>query len=78
MALYLDISQWQDKNMDWAALKKSVDGVILRIGYRGWGSAGTLYVPNDLIASYQSASNWSTILGYTNNQIKKIEGSIYE
>ena len=42
------------------------------------GSGGTLYVPNDLIASYQSASNWSTILGYANNQIKKIEGSIYE
>lgn len=46
MALFLDISQWQDKNMDWAALKKSVDGVILRIGYRGWGSAGTLVVDN--------------------------------
>lgn len=42
------------------------------------GSGGTLYVPNDLITSYQSASNWSTILGYPNNQIKKIEGSIYE
>lgn len=42
------------------------------------GSGGTLYVPNDLISSYQSASNWSTILGYANNQIKKIEGSIYE
>lgn len=41
-------------------------------------SGGTLYVPNDLIASYQSASNWSTILGYANNQIKAIEGSIYE
>lgn len=42
------------------------------------GSGGTLYVPNDLISSYQSASNWSTILGYANNQIKAIEGSIYE
>lgn len=42
------------------------------------GAGGTLYVPQDLIASYQSASNWSTILGYANNQIKKIEGSVYE
>ena len=42
------------------------------------GTGGTLYVPNDLIASYQSASNWSTILAYTNNQIKKIEDSYYE
>lgn len=42
------------------------------------GSGGTLYVPQDLIASYQSATNWSTILGYANNQILPIEGSIYE
>lgn len=42
------------------------------------GTGGTLYVPNALLAGYQTASNWSTILGYTNNQIKKIEGSYYE
>lgn len=42
------------------------------------GTGGTLYVPQDLIASYQSANNWSTILGYANNQIKAIEGSAYE
>lgn len=42
------------------------------------GSGGTLYVPQDLIASYQAAANWSTILGYANNQILPIEGSIYE
>lgn len=39
---------------------------------------GTLYVPNSLISDYQSASNWSTILGYTNNHIQAIEGSYYE
>lgn len=38
-------------------------------------AGGTLYVPQDLIASYQSATNWSTILGYTNNQIKSIEST---
>ena len=42
------------------------------------GTGGTLYVPQALIASYQSATNWSTILGYANNQILPIEGSIYE
>lgn len=42
------------------------------------GSGGTLYVPQALISSYQNATNWSTILGYTNNQILPIEGSIYE
>lgn len=41
------------------------------------GAGGTLYVPNDMIASYQSASNWSTILGYANNSIAKIEGTAY-
>lgn len=42
------------------------------------GTGGTLYVPQSLISSYQSATNWSTILGYANNQIKAIEGSVYE
>ena len=41
-------------------------------------AGGTLYVPQDLISSYQSASNWSTILGYANNSIQAIEGSYYE
>ena len=43
-----------------------------------WGSGGTggtLYVPQSLISSYQSATNWSTILGYANNQIKSIEST---
>lgn len=39
------------------------------------GSGGTLYVPNDLISTYESATNWSTILAYTNNQIKSIEST---
>lgn len=38
-------------------------------------AGGTLYVPQTLIATYQAASNWSTILGYTNNQIKSIEST---
>lgn len=42
------------------------------------GAGGTLYVPSALISSYQSATNWSTILGYANNQILPIEGSNYE
>lgn len=42
------------------------------------GTGGTLYVPQSLISSYQSANNWSTILGYENNSIVAIEGSQYE
>ena len=41
-------------------------------------TGGTLYVPQKIIQYYQSATNWSTILGYTNNQILPIEESIYE
>ena len=41
-------------------------------------SGGTLYVPSSIKSAYQSASNWSTILGYANNQILSIEGSYYE
>lgn len=39
------------------------------------GSGGTLYVPASLVSTYESASNWSTILGYANNQIKSIEST---
>jgi len=42
------------------------------------GTGGTIYVPQALIPSYQSATNWSTILESENNQILPIEGSIYE
>ncbi len=42
------------------------------------GSGGTLYVPSRYISRYQAATNWSTILGYENNQILPIEGSYYE
>lgn len=41
-------------------------------------AGGTLYVPQSLISSYQSATNWSTILGYSTNSIAAIEGSQYE
>lgn len=41
-------------------------------------AGGTLYVPSTLISEYQTATNWSTILGYTNNNIVAIEGSQYE
>lgn len=41
-------------------------------------AGGTLYVPSSLIASYQAATNWSTILGYSTNNIVAIEGSEYE
>lgn len=41
-------------------------------------TGGTLYVPQALVNSYKTARNWSTILGYPNNQILPIEGSEYD
>lgn len=46
--------------------------------FKANGAGGTLYVPQALISSYQSATNWSTILSRETNQILPIEGSIYE
>ena len=46
--------------------------------FKSGGTGGTLYVPNSLKSQYEAASNWSTILGYTDNQIKSIEDSIYK
>ncbi|MBQ6035784.1 MAG: leucine-rich repeat protein [Lachnospiraceae bacterium] len=42
------------------------------------GSGGTIYVPQSLIATYQAATNWSTIDGYGTITWAAIEGSIYE
>lgn len=38
---------------------------------------GTLYVPSDLVETYKTATNWSTLYGL-GNQFLPIEGSIYE
>lgn len=53
-------------------------GTFTGTPFASGGTGGALYVPSALIASYQAATNWSTILGYANNQILPIEGSIYE
>lgn len=39
--LVIDISQYQSK-VDYAKLAKVVDGIIIRVGYRGWGERGNL------------------------------------
>lgn len=53
-------------------------GAFASTPFASGGTGGTLYVPNALISSYQSANNWSTILGYASNSIQAIEGSYYE
>lgn len=63
-----------------ATTMRSLDNVNTFAGtpFADGGAGGTLYVPSALVSSYQSATNWSTVLGYTNNQILPIEGSYYE
>ena len=56
-------------------------GAFVNTPFASGKAGGTLYVPASLVSSYQSATNWSTILGYgsgAQNQILPIEGSIYE
>ena len=42
------------------------------------GTGGTIYVPNALIESYKTATNWSTLYGYGTVTFAAIEGSQYE
>lgn len=54
------------------------NSVFSETAFASSGTGGTFYVPRSLISSYQSATNWSTVLGYANNSIQAIEGSQYE
>ena len=45
-------------------------------GYNGL--TGTVYVPNDLISTYQTATNWSTLYNNGTVTFVKIEGSAYD
>lgn len=39
----IDVSQWQGKNIDWQKVKAAgIDFAFIRVGYRGYGKAGTL------------------------------------
>jgi GH25 family lysozyme M1 (1,4-beta-N-acetylmuramidase) len=39
----IDLSVWNSgSTINWKTLKENIDGVILRIGYRGYGNSGTL------------------------------------
>lgn len=59
----------------------TLDGVnaFLNTPFRGYDSlSGTVYVPNALISSYQSASNWSSLYSGGYCTFAAIEGSQYE
>jgi len=58
----IDISEFNPIN-DYAAAAKNIDGVIMRTGYRGYGSAGTL-VKDGLLETHYEGFNGKTKLGY--------------
>ena len=68
-------------SLDILVLRKSTVTTLANINaftntpFASGKAGGTLYVPSALISSYQSETNWSTILGYANNQIKSIEST---
>lgn len=52
---------------------------FLNTPMRGYnGLTGTVYVPSDLISSYQTATNWSTLYNDGTVTFVAIEGSEYE
>lgn len=46
--------------------------------YASGGNGGTVYVPQSLISSYQTASNWSTLYNAGTCSFVALEGSQYE
>ena len=47
--------------------------------FKASGAGGTLYVPSALKSTYESATNWATVLAWNaNNKVEALEGSIYE
>ena len=54
MLKVIDVSQW-NKVADWTSVAKNADAVIIRAGYRGYGSAGTLATDLRFKANIDSA-----------------------
>ena len=59
----IDISQFQ-QGVNYAAAAKEIDGAIIRIGYRGWGSAGTLCKDNMFDAHIRNCINNNIPYGF--------------
>lgn len=62
MKKIIDISFANTVN-DWNSVKKNVDGVIIRIGYRGYG-AGNIKTDTKFIQNAKSAALWGVPTGY--------------
>lgn len=58
----LDISKYQTIT-DWSAVKRSISGVIVRLGYRGYGSSGTLVEDPKFYDNAQACIRYGIPLG---------------
>ena len=72
---------FQNTSLDTLVLRSSVYHNLSNINafqgtpFASDGTGGTLYVQESLLSTYPTLTNWSTILGYANNQIKSIEST---
>ena len=75
----IDISQFQG-DIDFTAVKNcGVDFVIMRVGYRGWGTAGTIKTDDNFHINFENAKNAGLLVGvYFYSQAVTTEEAIYE
>jgi len=59
----LDISEWQSSTMKYDQVITSVSGVLMRIGYRGYGQAGTL-VKDKMLETHYAGFKGKTKIGF--------------
>ena len=78
MKKIIDISQFQT-NVNYAAAAQEIDGAIIRIGYRGYGSAGTLCKDSQLDKHVKGMEDNKTPYGfYFFTQAKNKEEAVAE
>lgn len=64
MKRILDISTWQtSREMDYAKIAKNVDGVIIRIGYTGWGTGKNQYLDDEFFNHYNNFKKLGVPIG---------------
>lgn len=79
-------TMWQDcsklstiiMRRDFAIVALSASNALNKTPFWSTGTGGVLYVPQSLVSAYLSATNWSPVLAYENNEVRAIEGSPYE
>ena len=73
----IDISQWQGRISDsqWADIKKKVNGVIIRLGYRGYGT-GELRLDSEFLNNLAACKKYGIPYGvyFFSQAVNAVEG----